>query len=260
MFASIFIGYLALTKIIFGYVIVFGIAVHAFFYFVTRNVKSKIITGVYCGAFLVCIPWLFYTYKITGEYFYWGDPAGDTLYWMTTPEPEILGWWYGPEGVWEKPELEPYREFHERLEPLSGPERARAFRAEALRNLAEHPEAYIRNWIANVGRILISYPYGYTPQKITTFFYLVPNMILLALTCFSLYPAYLARRQLPAPLISMLLFALVTFGGSSLVSASVRHFIPIAVVLFVWNGMMYARFIRIEAVDRLKNGRVSSGR
>jgi hypothetical protein len=54
-------------------------------------------------------------------------------------------------------------------------ERDDAFKAQALRNIAAHPAKYLRNWLANVGRLLFSYPYSYTEQKTSTFFYLAAS-------------------------------------------------------------------------------------
>ena len=169
------------------------------------------------------------------------------LYWMSSPHAGELGDWHGFDRVEQRPELaRNHGEFFAGLKGLSYTEMNDRFTARALDNLSEHPAAFARNWVANIGRLLISYPYSFTPQKLSTLFYLVPNMLLLSLCLFCLAPALLRRASLPPALWSLLLLVAVAFGGNSLLSAAPRMFNPQLVVLGAWIAIVFGRVIRME--------------
>ena len=52
------------------------------------------------------------------------------------------------------------------------------FRKKSIENVINNHKKYIKNWMANVGRLVFSYPYSYTYQKLTTYFNIVPNIFL----------------------------------------------------------------------------------
>ena len=262
-FAAFCLGFLALTKILFGWVISAGLLWHLMVYLKSRTASNLHILLVYVGALLLCLPWLYYTYNITGKIFYWGDPAGINLYWMSSSYPNELGSWHssyfsydtqfesapavGVPTVLATPELaRNHRAFLESLRVLSYTEIDERLKEKAISNIISNPTGYFKNWAANVGRMLFSYPYSYTPQKLSTFFYLLPNMFVVSLAVFCAYPTFLIRKSLPKPIWSLLFFAGATFGGSSLVSAWPRMFNPVLIVIGVWMVIVIGRFITIK--------------
>ena len=75
--ASMYLAYLALTKIFFGYVIAAILA----FLLVWRMCRPRAYAvrtalGVFLLALLWCTPYLFYMYSATGKIFYWGTSGG----------------------------------------------------------------------------------------------------------------------------------------------------------------------------------------
>jgi len=104
------------------------------------------------------------------------------------------------------------------------------------------------NWASNIGRLLFNYPYSYTPQKLSTFAYLIPNMFLVVLMVFSIYPTYRARSVIPGEIYLLLVFALIAFGGSSLVSAYARQFLPLIPIFGLWIFWVWSKVMRIEIV------------
>jgi hypothetical protein len=118
-----------------------------------------------------------------------------------------------------------------------------------LGNIIHHPLGYLRNWIANVGRLLFSYPFSYTPQKISTYFYLLPNMFLVVFLLVSVYPAVRRRRAIPYEICALLLFTLIALGGTSLLCAYDRQFRPLVPILLLWLSFVYVRILRIELRD-----------
>ena len=91
--ASVALASLALTKVILGYVLLAQLLVHGLLWLMTRGRVGGRLLAVYAGAMVLCIPYLTYTYSITGRAFYWSTAGGSSLYWMSYPGPETTGEW-----------------------------------------------------------------------------------------------------------------------------------------------------------------------
>jgi hypothetical protein len=247
--ASLYLAYLALTKIFFGYVILTGLVLSLFLLAWRRQDQLKKTTLVYGLALIWCIPYLLVTYSLTGKVFYWATSGGMSLYWMSSPYAGELGSWFSDSDVQELPELSPHREFFSRISSLSEVEQDEAFKKQALDNIIHYPSRYLVNWIANIGRLLFSYPFSYTPQKTSTYFYLVPNMFLVVSLLLSIYPAVLKHRTIPYEIYALLLLALIAVGGTSLLSAYDRQFRPQVPIFLLWLSFIYLRILKIEVRD-----------
>lgn len=254
--ASIFMGYLAITKIFYGYVIMAGVVLYAILYLCKKTNYLKQTLLFYVLAFLFCVPYLLYTYTITAKPFYWGNSGGLSLYWMSTPyENELGDWyrisnWYGSEDARKYPQLyENHRQFFSDIEHLPSIEKDDALKRKAIENIIQYPFKYIRNWIANVGRLLFHYPYSYISanMKLLHFAYMIPNMFIVVLAVLCIYPSYKKRKNIPYEIYCILLFGLISFFGSSLVSAYSRQFQPLVPVFSLWICFVLFRIIKIEA-------------
>ena len=247
--ASVYVAYLALTKIFFGYVIA-TVSVLGLGLLLWRGTPAlRRGVAVFVLALIWCSPYLFYTYSLTGRVFYWGTSGGMSLYWMSTPYPTELGDWFSVESVRDEPELAPHREFFAKLEGLSDVQRDDAFKKQAIYNITHHPGKYAANWAANVGRLLFSYPYSLTPQKLSTYFYMAPNMFVVVLFLLSMFPAALRPRAIPFEIWALLIFALTAVFGSSLLSAFDRQFWPLVPILCAWMGFVYVRVVQMDLCD-----------
>ncbi len=244
--ASLYLAFLAVTKVFFGYVITFMLAFLLISLLWRRSHSIQIAIRVFVLALICSVPYLLFTYHLTGKVFYWGTSGGMSLYWMSTPYPSESGSWFSFKAVKGMPELAPHRQFFAALEPLSDVERDEQFKKQALFNIAHYPLKYMANWSANLGRLLFSYPYSFTPQKLSTYFFILPNMFVVVLFVLGIGPALLRRRAIPFELWVLLLFALTAIGGSSLLSAYERQFMPLIPVLCVWLAFVYVRVLRIE--------------
>lgn len=245
--ASVYLGYLALTKVFFGYVILAGLLSFLVFFIWRRTAREKKTIYVYLMALILCIPYLFYTYSLTGKVFYWGTSGGLSLYWMSTSyNTNEYGSWFPPKKVKEIPELTPHRDFYDKISNFSEVARDDAFKKQAIENITRYPLKYLVNWVANIGRLLFSYPFSFTSQKLSTYFYIVPNMFIVVLFILSVYPAILRRRFIPYEIYALLLFNFIAFGGTSLLSAYDRQFRPLVPVLFLWLSFVYVRILKIE--------------
>jgi hypothetical protein len=244
--AAAFLAYLALTKVFFGYVITASLLLALALFAVTRKRALSRASSICTLALVLCLPYLAYTYSLTGKLFYWGTSGGMSLYFMSTPYPNEFGSWFSAKDVRERSELAPHRDFFASIEGLTDVERDEAFKHKAIENIRRYPVKYLTNIAANIGRLLFSYPFSFGPHSMSTFFYLVPNMFLVVLAVLSVTPALLRPREIPFEIWALLVFALIAFGGSTLLSAYDRQFRPLAPALFLWLAYIAARVIRIE--------------
>jgi hypothetical protein len=249
---SVFLGYLALTKVFFGYVILAGTVLFLVLYLWKRETQSNRSFLICLFALVCCLPYLLYTYSLTGRILYWGNSGGMSLYWMSTPYQGEWGSWFSSENVYEDSRLEPHRAFFDSLSGLSGVERDDAFKRQAVYNITHHPTRFVANWMANIGRLLFSYPFSYTPQKLSTYFYILPNMFIVVLSILSLYPGYLGRRLIPYEIYASILLGLIALGGTSLLSAFDRQFRPLVPVFVLWISFILVRVLRIEIRQELE--------
>jgi len=243
---SLYLGYLALTKVFFGYVILVGILLYLFLLFKQRKTQYIQTALVYALALMWCTPYLIVTFSLTGKLFYWGSSGGLSLYWMTTPYNNELGDWFSPKDVEVLPELSQHREFFDRITILSEVGKDEAFKNQAKYNIINHPVKYAINWAANIGRLLFSYPFSYAPQKLSTYFYIIPNMFIVVLLALSIYPAIMRRGSIPYEIYVLILFALISFGGTSLLSGFARQFYPLVPIILLWLSFVYFRILKIE--------------
>ena len=244
--ASVYLAYLALTKVFFGYVIVTILVLWLGLLLWRRTPALRNALMVFVLALIWCVPYLLYTRSLTGRNFYWGTSGGMSLYWISTPYPSELGSWFSVTDVNEKPELAPHREFFAKLERFSDVERDDALKKQAVYNITHHPAKYVANWAANVGRLLFSYPFSLGSDRLSTYFYMVPNMFVVVLFLLSLFPAALRPRAIPFEMWALLIFALTAFSGSTLLSAYDRQFRPLVPMLCAWMGFVYVRVLRID--------------
>ena len=152
---------------------------------------------------------------------------------MGSPHEGDLGDWHQAHVVFTDPDLRPHREFFERLRGLDLAEQNAEIEREALSNIADHPDAYAENVVANVSRMLFNSPYSRTQQQTNDVFYALPNALLLGAVLFCVFVLVPRRRTLPPVAGVFALLAGVAFGLHALVSAYPRMLAPI-VPLVVW--------------------------
>jgi 4-amino-4-deoxy-L-arabinose transferase-like glycosyltransferase len=248
--ASLYLALIALTKIIFGYVILTIIVIFLIIYALKRKKEIGKVLSVQVIALLLCLPYLLYTYSLTGKIFYWGNSGGMSLYWMSTPYPGELGNWWNWNQVYEEPQLyKNHHAFFDNISKLDGVRQDEEFRKQALKNIREHPKKYLYNWMCNIGRLLFSYPFSYTMHSPTTFFYLIPNMFIIVLSILCVFPAIIKYKSIPFEIITLLLIFAIYCGGSSLISAYERQLRPVFPILFLWISFTLFRVVEIKLRD-----------
>jgi hypothetical protein len=252
--ASAYLGYLALTKVLFGYVIALCLAIFLARLVLARrrkDLKSLAVCGV---ALLVCVPYLSFTHKLTGKTFYWANSGGLSLYWMSTPFEREYGDWLAPTKPWLRTPAgsdrvgrgDKHREFLDRMDRLGPFERDDSLRAQAARNIRSNPGKFAQNLSANLGRLFFDYPFSYRPQTGITYLSMLPGMFLAVAIVLSIYPTIRARHRIPYELGALECFMLAYLGGSTVLSGYNRMLLPIVPLLVMWVTFAFARLVRIE--------------
>jgi len=251
------IGYIALTKVIFGYVIALMLIGSGLLWLINRQIenyrKAVIISLI---ALITTIPYLIYTHHMTDKIFYWGTLGGNNLYWMSTPHEGEYGDWINHNidpkikrntiaGAQETMMLNHQQDLKEILK-YNGAERDDAYKNFAVKNIRLHPVKFLENCVSNIGRLLFNYPYSYTLQKNTTLLRLPLNGILVMFMLFCLIPTFINWQKIIFPIRFLLFFTLLYLGGSTLVSAETRMFTVIIPILLFWIAFIIQKSIRIK--------------
>lgn len=250
--AGLVLGFLVLAKAAFGYVLLFLILVTAIWYLASRKKeKAGKMAILLLAAFILNLPYLGYTYHLTGRPFYWANSGGMSLYWMSTPYENEYGDWQSylfSEGFKGR-NTEAIRNNHEadyaEIFRLKGVERDDLFRKKAIENIRKHPKKYLVNCVANINRLLFGFPNSYQYENLK-FLRMLPNIFILSLIAYSLVVTLLNLRHIPAEILFLVLLVFVYLGLSTLVSAYPRMFLVVVPVLLLWIAYVAGRTISLK--------------
>ncbi|NND15748.1 MAG: hypothetical protein HKN89_05445 [Eudoraea sp.] len=268
--AVLYLGYLALTKIIFPYVIVvalIGALALMIFPKISRAFRLKKTALILVGALLVLSPYLLYSYKLTDKFFYLGMHGGEALYARSTPFDNEFGNWFnerhvlgdqlptGREDVMANLDQlrENHRSFFMGIDSLNYIERDSVLTSKAIENIKNHPGKYLKNTIANVSRFFFHFPFSYRMQNLDTLGYLIPNVFIVVLAILGVYPAIVRRKSIPKELIFLMLLSLIYLGGHSLLDGRGRYLLPAVPIWMIFFAFVYFRILQIrikESADK----------
>ena len=279
--SGLIIGYLALVKPIFGYVIMSLILGTAVLLIHNRkSISHKKSLYILSVALLTTLPYLIYTYNVTGKIFYWSSFGGNNLYWMSTPyENEYGDWMEFPANEDNHRVTDSYNQINlnhqSDFDQLLKNEKVRIantkdgkiqynltkgivqddmLKAIAIENIKKYPIKFLKNCISNTGRILFHYPFSYTIQKPGTLGRLPFNGIILVFSLFCGIISIIRWRALIYPIRFLLFIILIYFGGTILGSAENRMFFLMVPVLLVWIAYIISKSIRIDLKWQTQNG------
>ncbi len=242
--ASVSITYLAMTKIIFGYVITVLLIISIVMFILPKfRSKAKKPAIIFLLSFVFCLPWLFYTFSITKVPFLWTWAGSSALYTMSTPFQGELGDWSTDTELLANPN---HRAFMESISKLNIAKKDSAYESEAIKNISNHPAKYFYNWMANVGRIFFSYPFSNSKQTMKTYFTLIPNMFIIVLLALTLPVSIVNYKKFPEELILLFLVVLIYLGGSTLVSGFKRIFFITIPFWFLLISFVFSNVILIK--------------
>jgi uncharacterized membrane protein len=256
LIAGSYLGVLCLTKVIFGVglLVFIAVAFGLWLYRRIRSLESQLQISLLALAF--CVPYLTYTYQLTGRWLYWSSAVGNNFYWLTSPYREESGDWYHQGWVRNDPMLHAHHQQifdrtsglfdnpslgeQEQLFNLSTPESADVFLQAGLRNVRKHPFKFVRNYLANLSRLFFDVPVS---VRGTPFWNesSVWNLSLLAWTGLVLGHAWRRRVSLPPAFWPSVGFALLSLLAYTLSSLSARFLIPFVplwwVATWAWFGV-----------------------
>jgi hypothetical protein len=253
--AAFYLAYFMLTKVFFAYVAAIVLLCVGLFYVFKKVSSAKKTVGVYSLAFLFCLPYLIYTFSLTGKIFYWSTYGGSSLYWMSSPYSEEKGDWLGnklnqleehAKKYGSKELIQNHGQLFESLKELDNVKANEKLKEKAIRNIINHPVKFTKNWFANVGRLIWDFPYSYTQQKLSTFFYLFPNMFIVVFALLCLFPTLYCNEKISGSILYLLFFALVSFLASTVLSAYPRQLIPIVPFIVLWIFYVLTRLVTIR--------------
>ena len=178
-----------------------------------------------------CVPWLAYTYHLTGKPLYWGTSSGLSLFWMSPTVPTETGEWHEPNQVAWDPALAAFRPLFRSLEGVHPVESDRRLRARALANIRARPARYARNLAANVGRLLASAPMrpGLPPLGIAV--YALFNALLAAAVAWAAARLWRRRGALAPETAPIAVFAAIAIAVHLPPSATPRMLLPVVPAL-----------------------------
>ena len=227
---STVLALIILTRVLFGWVSLVGLLFYTILYFVKKENQYKSFSFVFLVSLLFCLPYLVYTYTLTGKIFYWSTNAGDVLYWMSTPYEGEYGDYPNDGRLWKLrtgPESPHYPVFLKLRKLSSEYERDNLEMEEAKKNIRNYPLKYIKNCGLNISRLIFNYPYSLDYQNPKTLAYTIPNSILLFLFLITLYPLFKLKNKISKNIYFIIFIYLTYLGGSSLVSGVGRYILVI---------------------------------
>lgn len=246
--AGFLLGYLTLTKVIFGYVILALLLLLLAGFLVLKNRFLLHAAKMVLIALLINVPYLLYTYHQTGKVFYWANSGGMSLYWASTP---VEGEW----GDWNDDHFTAYCGYdttqpcnaplfavhhqadYDSIYQLQGVARDDAFKSKALQNIRQHPGKYVKNCIANAGRLFFGLPFSYQYPRLATLARIPAGALVFFLCIFSIISSLFYRGPHQSILLFLVTCLLLFLGATLLVSAYQRMLTVMVPLILLLSAM-----------------------
>jgi 4-amino-4-deoxy-L-arabinose transferase-like glycosyltransferase len=271
--AGFTLGYVVLTKPVFGYVMIFMILGTLGLWVLNRkNSNYQRILMILAIALFTTVPYLFYTFHLTGKIFYLSSFGGNNLYWMSTPFEGEFGEYFkypfsessdriaGSEDQIKQRHQKDFDQllqnqevkkanledgaYHDDL--AKGTAQDDLLKKIAIENIKSHPLKFLRNCISNMGRMIFNYPASYALQKPSTLKRLPINGTLMVFTLFCLIPTIISWRKIPFAIRFLVFFTFLYLGGSLLGSAETRMFTMAVPILLIWIAFIVERSVKVN--------------
>jgi len=256
---GLILGYLTLTKVIFGYVLIICLAACLVVLLFKRNRPYNLrMVKILLIAFAVTIPYLAYTYRLTGKMFYWGNSGGMSLYWMSTPYENEYGDWKVPDltnnqypmlfksaeadAVLKKNHLKEIGFILKHNEV----EQDALFKQAAIKNIKNNPFKFVTNYYDNISRMLFNFPYSYSYQDSAIIGNIIRGSLILWASIAGVVCTVLNWRRIVYPIKFILLITGVYLLLSGALSAYPRQLDVIVPALLFWTGFLAANLPKLK--------------
>lgn len=249
IFSGFIIGYIALTKVLFGYVVLFMLLGFGSLWVINRkDIRYSKGILIIIIAFIFTLPYLIYTYNLTGKVFYWANTGGNALYWLSSPRKGE----FGDFGDYAGKVPASHQKVLEEIFKLNSIERDDLYKRIALYNIKKNPIKFAQNYISNIGRLFFNFPYTPSFQHyneignpIRSLLLLPSNAILFSMMIFCSILTIVKWKKMEVYMRFLLFFALLYIGGSSILSAQSRMFYVIVPVIIFWIAYVIEKTIKI---------------
>jgi 4-amino-4-deoxy-L-arabinose transferase-like glycosyltransferase len=257
--AGLFLGYLTLTKIIFGYVLVIClVACFCLLLFIKSRPKYLKPIKILLIALAVTLPYLAYTYSLTGKAFYWGDSGGMSLYWMSSPYEHEYGDWKLPRltnnqypVLFKSAEaVNLLRKNHAKeigaILKHNEFEQDILFKQKAVENIKMHPFKFLKNYYYNFSRMLFNFPYSYSYQDGAIVENIIIGSLILWVSVAGIFITALNWRRIISPVRFLLFITTVYLALSGALSSYPRQLDVMVPVLLFWIAYLAANIKTIN--------------
>jgi hypothetical protein len=270
---------LALTRVIFVYVLLVITMLGLIAFLILKNQKSKELFKLGAYGILFCIPYMIFTYSITNKIFFMTANGGHLLYWISSPYEKDLGEWHtlqinhdhfaarynsfsGLDSLYLRKVNEviiseinkDHKAFSDSLKDKNLLEIDEALKQKAIDNIFNYPKSFLKNWILNIGRLLVGTPHAmYYKPPYSPFFSLLNTVKSSFLLCFLLISMGLFlvyTSQLKTFDMWLLLLILIYIGGQSLLAVqSQRFLLPIYPVILLFISSIFTQTIQLKKLN-----------
>jgi hypothetical protein len=203
-------------------------------------------------AFLLNIPYLVYTYQQTGKLLYWANSGGMSLYWASTPVEGEFGDWnddhftaycgYDTTQPCNAALFDVHHQAdYDSIYQFQGVARDDAFKKKALQNIRQHPVKYLKNCMANAGRLFFGLPFSYSYPRLANLARIPPGALVFFLFIFSIISSFFYRGAHRAIFFSLLAF-LILFLGATLVVSAYQRMLTVMVPLILLLSAVQLKF------------------
>ena len=258
VFSGLTIGFLALTKIVFGYVIL-GMLVICVVALLFKRSKGygRSCTLLLLTALFLNVPYLIYTYNLTGKVLYWGNSGGSSLYWMSTPVEGEFGEWNNSTFTANCGHdlripcnsslfARNHQDDINRISQLPIIDQDDEFKVLAINNIKSYPMKYVRNCISNFSRMFFGIPNSYFYQREQTIWRILPNSIVLTLLLFSTILTVANFRTINFELRLIVGLTVLYLSISLLVSAYPRQLYVVIPFFLFWFAYICKRALVVK--------------
>ena len=259
LMAGFMIGYIVLTKVAFGFVLIFMLAGTILLWLTNRNALNyKKGLFIMLMGFATVLPYMVYVYSITGRVLYWSTTAGSTLYWSSTPYKDEYGDWklelkqnpvdmgnYNIPGSGDSLVAHHQEDYNE-IYKYKGVEQDDVWKAKAFENIRKHPGKYLQNCLYNIGRLVFHYPFSMAVQRPKVLLVFPANGIILTMMLFCMIPTFINWRRISYHVRFLLFFTVLYLGASTLVTAYVRMFTIIVPILLFWFAYIFQETVKVN--------------
>jgi hypothetical protein len=116
-----------------------------------------------------------------------------------------------------------------------------AFKNKALQNILQHPVKYLKNCMANAGRLFFGLPFSYSYPRLANMARIPPGAMVFFLCIFSIVSSIFYRGPYRAIFFSLVAF-LILFLGATLVVSAYQRMLTVMVPLILLLSAVQLKF------------------